>query len=63
MNAWLSYDIVRFMIELGVEEKSTCKNVQKQTPQLSLCRRLVAAAMFFAAAHGTGAVDAVRLRR
>ena len=27
----LSYDIVRFKIELGVEEKFMCKNVTKQT--------------------------------
>jgi len=27
----LSYDVVRFKIELGVEEKFTCKNVSKQT--------------------------------
>jgi len=26
----LSYDIVRFKIELGVEEKFMCKNVTKQ---------------------------------
>jgi len=25
VNDWLSYDIVRFKIELGVEEKFTCK--------------------------------------
>jgi len=28
---WLSYDIVRFKIELGVEEKFKCKNATKQT--------------------------------
>ena len=28
---WLSYDIVRFKIEVGVEEKFMCKNVTKQT--------------------------------
>ena len=27
MNEWLLYDIVRFKIELGVAEKSMCKNV------------------------------------
>jgi len=27
----LSYDIVRFKIEVGVEEKFMCKNVTKQT--------------------------------
>jgi len=27
----LSYDIVRFKIEVGVEEKFMCKNVSKQT--------------------------------
>ena len=27
----LSYDIVRFKIEVGVEEKFMCKNVAKQT--------------------------------
>jgi len=27
MNAWLSYDIVRFKIELGVKQKFICKNV------------------------------------
>ena len=27
MNEWLSYDIVRFKIELGVEQKFNCKNV------------------------------------
>ena len=27
---WLSYDIVRFKIEVEVEEKFTCKNVPKQ---------------------------------
>jgi len=26
----LSYDIVRFKIEVGVEEKFTCKNVSKE---------------------------------
>ena len=31
MKDWLSYDIVRFKIELGVEEKFMCKNVTKQT--------------------------------
>jgi len=31
---WISYDIVRFEIELGVEAKFICKNVTKQTPQL-----------------------------
>jgi len=28
---WLSYDIVRFKIELGVEKKFKCKNATKQT--------------------------------
>ena len=28
---WLSYDIVRLKIELGVEEKFKCKNATKQT--------------------------------
>jgi len=28
---WLSYDIVSFKIELGVEEKFMCKNTTKQT--------------------------------
>ena len=28
---WLSYNIVRFKIELGVEEKFKCKNATKQT--------------------------------
>jgi len=27
---WLFYDIVRFKIELGVEEKFMCKNAQKR---------------------------------
>jgi len=27
MNEWLSYDIVRFKIELGVEQKFICKHV------------------------------------
>jgi len=27
MNKWLSYDVVRFKIELGVEQKFICKNV------------------------------------
>ena len=31
MKDWLSYDIVRFKIELGVDEKFMCKNVIKQT--------------------------------
>ena len=31
MKLWLSYDIVRFKIEVGVEEKFMCKNVTKQT--------------------------------
>jgi len=31
---WLSYDIVRFKIEVGVEEKFMCKNVTKQTQHL-----------------------------
>jgi len=30
---WLSYNIVRFKIEVAVEEKFTCKNVTKQTHQ------------------------------
>ena len=43
---WLSYDIVTFKIELGVEEKFICKNVTKQqTLQLHLCRRHVSAAV------------------
>jgi len=28
---WLSYDIVRFKIEVGVEEKCMCKNVTQHT--------------------------------
>ena len=31
---FLSYDIVRFKIEVGVEEKFICKNVTKQTQHL-----------------------------
>jgi len=31
MSNSLSYDIVRFKIEVGVEEKFMCKNVTKQT--------------------------------
>ena len=31
VNDWLSYDIDRFKIEVGVEEKFMCKNVTKQT--------------------------------
>jgi len=31
VNDWLFYDIVRFKIEVGVEEKFMCKNVTKQT--------------------------------
>ena len=38
VNEWLSYDVVRFKIELGFEEKFICKNVTKQTLQLWLCR-------------------------
>jgi len=35
MKEWLSYDVVRFKIELGVEEKFICNYVTKQqTPQL-----------------------------
>jgi len=34
----LSYDVVRFKIEVGVEEKFTCKNVTKQTQHLH-CNR------------------------
>jgi len=30
----LSYDVVRFKTEVGVEEKFMCKNVTKQTQQL-----------------------------
>jgi len=54
---WLSYDIVRFKIEMGVEEKSKCKNAPKQTPQLSLCRWPPGRRHVLAAVHGTGAVD------
>jgi len=28
---WLSYDIVRFKIKVGVEEKFMCENITKQT--------------------------------
>ena len=42
---WLSYDIVRFKIEVGVEEKCMCKNITQHTqhgdwavPAASLCR-------------------------
>ena len=31
MKDWLSYDIIKFKIEVGVEEKFMCKNVTKQT--------------------------------
>jgi len=31
VKEWLSYDIVSFKIELGVEEKFKCKNATKQT--------------------------------
>jgi len=48
---WLSYDIVRFKIELGVEAKFICKNATKQTPQLWLCRRPPGRHVL-AAAHG-----------
>ena len=34
MIDWLSYDIVRFKKEVGVEEKFMCKNVTKQTQHL-----------------------------
>ena len=30
----LSYDILRFKIEIGVEEKFMCKNVAKQTQHI-----------------------------
>ena len=29
MNEWLSYDIVRFKIEVGVDAKFICKNVTR----------------------------------
>ena len=41
VNDWLSYDIVRFKIEVGVEEKFMCKNVTKQT-QHSDCHSSIA---------------------
>jgi len=31
VNDWLSYDIIRFKIEVGVEEKFMYKNVTKHT--------------------------------
>jgi len=34
VSNWLSYDIVRFKIKVGVEEKFMCKNVTKQTQHL-----------------------------
>ena len=34
MSNSLSYDIVRFKIEVGVEEKFMCKNVAKQMQHL-----------------------------
>jgi len=43
--AWLSYDIVRFKIDMGVEEKCMCKNVTQRMkhgdwaiPAARLCR-------------------------
>ena len=33
---WLSYDIVRFKIEMGVEEKSKCKKRNKNTAAVAL---------------------------
>jgi len=34
---WLSYDVVRFKIEVGVEEKFVYKNVTQHAPQYGHC--------------------------
>ena len=36
MYDWLSYDIVRFKIEVGVEEKCTYKNVALNTREMAI---------------------------
>jgi len=55
---WLSYDIVRFKIEVGVEEKFMCKNVTNATWRLGGSSRAVGPAVIFAAAQHTSAYDA-----
>jgi len=40
----LSYDIVRFKIEVGVEEKFTCKNVSINIRELPSVAAMVSAA-------------------
>jgi len=52
---WLSYYIVRFKIEVGVEEKFTCKYVTKQTQHgdWAVAADLWPAVIFAAAQHTT----------
>jgi len=52
---WLSYDLVRFKIEVGVEEKLMCKNVTKQMQHgdWAVAAELSPAVIFAAAQHTT----------
>ena len=56
----LSYDIVRFKIEVEVEEKFMCKNVTKQTQHgdWAVAAELWLVVIFAAAQHTTHAYDA-----
>jgi len=52
---WLSYDIVIFKIEVGVEEKFMCKNITKQTQHgnWAVAAELWPAVIFAVAQHTT----------
>jgi len=55
VKEWISYDIVRFKIEVGVEEKFMCKNVTKQTQHGDWAE--LWPAVIFAVAQHTNAYD------
>jgi len=58
---WLSYDIVGFKIELGVEEKFMCKNVRKQTQHGDRpVQRIAMASSHFAVSQHTEAYGHIR---
>ena len=58
---WLSYDIVRFKIELGVEEKFMCKNVTKQVQDGDTpVQQIAIAARHFAVGQHTPAYGCIR---
>jgi len=58
---WLSYDIARFKMELGVKEKFKCKNATKQTQRGDTpVQGIAIAARHFAAGQHTLAYGCIR---